>query len=78
MPGRILTDRLTGALAIRAEKAGISLEQALEEGGKDVPLGRIGEPVEMANGIVFLASEAASYITGTSLQIDGGAVRGLL
>ena len=78
LPGRILTDRLTGALAIRAEKAGISLEQALEEGGKDVPLGRIGEPVEMANGIVFLASEAASYITGTSLQIDGGAVRGLL
>ena len=78
LPGRILTDRLTGALAIRAERAGISLEQALEEGGKDVPLGRIGEPLEMANGIVFLASEAASYITGTSLQIDGGAVRGLL
>ena len=78
LPGRILTDRLKGALAIRAEKTGVPLEQALEESGKDVPLGRIGEPVEMANGIVFLCSEAASYITGVSLQIDGGAIRGLL
>lgn len=78
LPGRILTDRLKGALATRAEKAGISLEQALQNSGADVPLGRIGKPVEMANAIVFLASEAASYITGTSLQVDGGAIRGLL
>ena len=78
LPGRILTDRLKGSLAIRAEKSGLPLEQVLEESGKDIPLGRIGEPAEMANGIVFLCSEAASYITGVSLQIDGGALRGLL
>ena len=78
LPGRILTDRLKGALAARADKAGISLEQALHDSAADVPLGRIGDPADMAHAIVFLASEAAGYITGTSLQVDGGAVRGLL
>ena len=78
LPGRILTDRLKGALSIRAKKADMTLDEALAESGREVPLGRVGEPVEMANGIVFLCSEAASYITGVSLQIDGGAIRGLL
>ncbi len=78
LPGRILTDRLQGAIGSRAQAVGKSLEQALEDSARDVPLGRIGDPVEMANAIVFLASEAASYISGVSLQVDGGVVRGLL
>ena len=78
LPGRILTDRLKGGLAARAEKTGKTLQQALEGSARDVPLGRIGDPSEMASGIVFLASAAASYITGVSLQIDGGAIKGLL
>ena len=78
LPGRILTDRLKGGLAARAEKTGKTLQQALEASARDVPLGRIGDPSEMASGIVFLASAAASYITGVSLQIDGGAIKGLL
>ncbi|MEW6298359.1 MAG: SDR family oxidoreductase [Thermodesulfobacteriota bacterium] len=78
LPGRILTDRLKGGIAARAQRAGQSFEQALQESASDVPLQRIGDPREMASVIVFLASEAASYVTGVSIQVDGGLVRGLL
>ena len=50
----------------------------MEDSGADVPLGRIGDPQEMANVIVFVGSEAGSYVNGTSIQVDGGLVRGLL
>jgi 3-oxoacyl-[acyl-carrier protein] reductase len=39
---------------------------------KDIPLGRVGRAEEVANAIAFLASEAASYVTGTSINLDGG------
>jgi 3-oxoacyl-[acyl-carrier protein] reductase len=72
-PGRILTDRfLSGAQA-----AGLAREEYLERSSADVPLGRIGTPEEFANVVVFLASERASYVTGVTLQVDGGLVRGL-
>ena len=45
---------------------------------QDIPLGRIGDPKEFANLVVFLASERASYITGATIQVDGGMVKGLL
>lgn len=78
LPGRILTDRLKGGIAARAQRTGKSVEQALVDSAADVPLGRIGDPQEMANMIVFLASEAASYVHGVSVQVDGGLIRGLL
>lgn len=78
LPGRILTDRLKSGIAARAQRTGKSIEQALVDSTADVPLGRIGDPQEMANMIVFLASEAASYVTGVSVQVDGGLIRGLL
>jgi len=43
----------------------------------DVPLGRIGEPEGLASAIAFLASDRASYITGTVLAVDGGYPRGI-
>ena len=46
--------------------------------GSDVPVGRIGKPVELAALAVFLASEQASYITGTTIQVDGGLTKSLL
>jgi NAD(P)-dependent dehydrogenase (short-subunit alcohol dehydrogenase family) len=50
-------------------------EDGLAEWGEDVPLGRIGDPRELGDVVAFLASDRASYVTGTSLPIDGGSMR---
>lgn len=78
LPGRILTDRLKSHFSAAAQKTGRTFEQVVAEGATEVPLRRIGDPQELANLAVFLGSEAASYITGTTIQVDGGLVRGLL
>ena len=78
LPGRILTDRLKGGISARAQRTNKSFDDALKDSAADVPLGRIGDPEEMGNVIAFLASEAASYVNGVSIQVDGGLVRGLL
>jgi NAD(P)-dependent dehydrogenase (short-subunit alcohol dehydrogenase family) len=56
----------------KAAKAGIALEQFYGNMAKDIPLGRVGCAEEVANAIAFLASGAASFITGTSINLDGG------
>jgi 3-oxoacyl-[acyl-carrier protein] reductase len=73
-PGRIMTDRLLGG----ARQAGMSPDEYLKKISADIPLGRVGTPEEFADVLVFLASDRASYVTGTALQVDGGVVRGLL
>jgi 3-oxoacyl-[acyl-carrier protein] reductase len=55
-----------------AEKAGVPLEDYVNARTKDIPLGRIGRAEEFANVACFLASDAASYITGTAINVDGG------
>jgi 3-oxoacyl-[acyl-carrier protein] reductase len=55
-----------------AEKAGIALEDYVNARTKDIPLGRIGRAEEFANIACFLASDAASYITGTAINVNGG------
>jgi len=55
-----------------AEKAGIALKDYVSARTKDIPLGRIGRAQEFANIACFLASDAASYITGTAINVDGG------
>jgi 3-oxoacyl-[acyl-carrier protein] reductase len=71
-PGMILTDRLKHTLP-----AGVNPDDALKERAKNVPLGRIGKPEELAALAAFLASEQAAYISGTTIQVDGGASRGI-
>ena len=57
----------------RAAARGIPVEQLYAEQAKDIPLGRVGRAEEVANVIAFLASDAASFVTGTSVNLDGGA-----
>ena len=56
----------------RAARQGISVAEHYEKTGKTIPLGRMGEAEEVANVIAFLASDAASYVTGCCIQVDGG------
>ena len=72
-PGRIMTDRFLGG----ATQAGLPPDQYVAKASTDIPLGRIGTPEEFANVAVFLASQRASYVTGVTLQVDGGLVRGI-
>ena len=77
-PGSMATDRARQLAASRAEEEGITVQEALERSAASIPAGRIGQPDELAAMIAFLASEQAAYITGTTIQVDGGTVQSLL
>jgi 3-oxoacyl-[acyl-carrier protein] reductase len=62
----------------RAKELGISVEDALANRAKETALGRVGEPVELANLVAFLASAKSTYITGTTILVDGGLVRSVM
>lgn len=76
-PGRIATERIDELDNAAAIRTGKSLDDVRQANMKTIPLGRLGQPEELANLAVFLASEAASYITGTAIQVDGGKLNGL-
>jgi 3-oxoacyl-[acyl-carrier protein] reductase len=78
VPGRIGTDRVREIDEINAKKAGISPDEQRQRSVSTIPLGRYGEPDEYGRMAAFLLSDAAAYITGASVQVDGGLVRGLL
>lgn len=71
-PGRIATERIDELDAAAAKRANRSIDDIKQESLASIPLGRLGQPEELANLVVFLASQAASYITGTAIQVDGG------
>lgn len=72
LPGRILTDRNRELFAASGDP-----EQAQAEAEAGIPLRRIGEPAEFGRVAAFVLSPAASYLTGITLPVDGGALRGL-
>lgn len=76
-PGRIQTDRVTELDQIAADKKNVTLEEIREGYKQVIPSGRYGEPEEFAKVIVFLCSEANTYMTGQNLVIDGGMLKAL-
>lgn len=74
LPGYTKTPRLESLLNTEVEKRGDDLTAVEESWKKSVPMNRFAEPREVANAVGFLASPAASYITGVSLAVDGGRI----
>ena len=77
IPGRMHTDRVEEIDTENSKRAGISVEEQRKRIRATIPLGRYGDPDGFAAAAVFLFSDAASYITGASLQVDGGLLRGI-
>ena len=77
-PGSILTDRTTETSAKNAAAKGITVEQVLADGAKEIPARRYGQPSEYGPMGAFLAGNTGSYITGSMIRVDGGRVRSLV
>jgi len=78
MPGRIDTDRVRHLDTLAAKAAGTSPEEVKAAHARNIPLGRYGAPGEFGSAAVFLFSDAARYITGASLQVDGGVMKSVM
>lgn len=72
LPGATETDRHRNLIQARSEKTGLSTEKIEEEMLREIPLRRFGKPEELGSAVAFLASPAASYITGINVPVDGG------
>jgi 3-oxoacyl-[acyl-carrier protein] reductase len=77
-PGPTLTDRMKDLIASTVQATNKTEEEVMKSWTEQIPLGRLGKPEELANLVIFLASEKASYITGTTIQVDGGFVKSSL
>jgi 3-oxoacyl-[acyl-carrier protein] reductase len=78
IPGRIDTDRVKHLDQLAGQKQGISAEEAKKKSIGAIPWGRYGEPAEYGTVAAFLLSNAASYMTGATVQVDGGQLKGVL
>ena len=77
-PGYTRTERLSELAEDLAGRRGVSANEVFAGWEQKIPMGRLGRPEELASVVTFLASDAASYVTGVTVQVDGGFVQGLL
>lgn len=75
LPGHVMTDRQLQLGRVRSERDGISVERYFELAQAEIPARRFGQPGEIGDVAAFLCSERASYLTGASIQVDGGLVQ---
>lgn len=77
VPGRIATERIQSLDQARAKRENKTPEEISVDSLKNIPIGRVGEPSEFAAVVTFLASQAASYVTGSVVRVDGGLITGV-
>lgn len=77
-PGTVLTDRIRELAMKQARMADITIAEVFDHMESNIPMKRMGKPEEVANLVAFLASEAAAYMTGTTILVDGGIYRGIM
>ncbi|MGI0156014.1 MAG: SDR family oxidoreductase, partial [Thermoplasmata archaeon] len=75
LPGYIRTGRIDAVAEDGARRRGITPAEVIQGIERDIPLGRLGTPEELARAIVFLGSEMSAYVTGAMLTVDGGLLR---
>jgi 3-oxoacyl-[acyl-carrier protein] reductase len=77
MPGRVATDRLRQLDEARAQRENVAYEAVVQASLRQIPMGRYGDPREYGDAATFLASQNASFITGSVIRVDGGQIQGI-
>ena len=76
-PGRVATERIAQLDEALAKRQNLSIEKVKQRSLESIPMGRLGDPEEFGKVAAFLCSEAASYMTGSTVYVDGGSVKAL-
>ncbi len=77
-PGFLMTDRMRHIFETRSQETGQELDSVLQARASSIPVGRFGRPEELGDLVAYLSSEKNSYTTGTTILVDGGAVRSVM